>query len=233
LKVYVIHGSPLSGKSTYVNNNKGSNDLIYDFDLIMSAISGRDTHDHNDNLLGYVKDIRDLIVIKLKSEKNIDTAWIITTRVTEELNESLVGLNPIYKEIKIDTREAQKRLKHNPGNRNIKDWTEAISKYFNSIKDYSGFYGSSAWQRKREIVLKKVNYECGHDKRFGIRSLANTVHHVIPLTERPDLRLNDKNLIALSHDNHSKMHKPDGTLSKLGKELKERTLRKYPELVDK
>ncbi len=69
MKTYVIHGSPLSGKSTYVQNHKGDNDIIYDFDLIMAAISGLPTHQDNKNLIPYVIDTRDLIITRLKSEK--------------------------------------------------------------------------------------------------------------------------------------------------------------------
>lgn len=232
MKVYVVHGSPLSGKTTYVQRHKGPNDIIFDFDLIMSALSGLPVHQHNDNLLGYVLDIRDLIISRLKSEKNIDNAWIIATKVTNKLKNSLIGLNPEYIELKIDKQTALERLKSNPGNRDIEVWSKAINDYFIATEDFSWFYRSPEWERKRIVILKRDNYLCRECGRYGKVTPANVVHHVIPLSERPDLRLDNRNLISLCEECHNKMHnKLDNTLSKLGEEWRERTLRKYPELA--
>ncbi len=234
MKTYVIHGSPLSGKSTYVQNHKGDNDIIYDFDLIMAAISGLPTHQDNKNLIPYVIDTRDLIITRLKSEKNIDNAWIITTRVTEELKKSLIGLNPKYIEIKINKNTAIKRLKENPDSRDIKEYIKAIDRYFAATEDYSWLYNTPEWKRKRVVILKRDNYQCRECKRYGKVVQADTVHHAIPLQERPDLRLDSRNLISLCEGCHEKMHnKFDNTLSKLGgEEWRERIERKYPELRD-
>ncbi len=230
MDVYVVYGSPLSGKTTYVNKHKGPNDLIYDFDTIMSALTGKPIHEHNDQLIGYILDIRALVITRLKCEADIDNAWIITTRVTEDLKESLIGLNPKYIEMKVDIREVKKRLRNNPGNRDIKSWEEAINKYFTYTEDYSSFYKSGKWEHKRKVILKRDNFECQQSKRYGRTLEANAVHHIIPIKERPDLKLVNENLISLTEEVHNKMHKPDGTLSKLGKELRDRTIMKYPQL---
>lgn len=231
MKVYVVHGSPLSGKSTYVEKHKGDNDLVYDFDLIMSAISGLPIHQDNKNLIDYVLTIRDAIISKLKSEKNIDTAWIITTKVTEELKQSLIGLNPIYKEMKIDIKTAKQRLKENPDNRDIKEYTEVIDRYFIGTSDNTKFYNSKEWKRKREVILKRDIYQCRECKRYGKTIEANTVHHILPIEDRYDLRLDNRNLISLCEECHERMHdKFDNKLSKLGEEWRERIIRKYPEL---
>lgn len=232
MKVYVVHGSPLSGKSTYVEKYKGPNDLIYDFDLIMSAISGKPMHEDNKHLIEYVTDIRDLLITKLKSEKDIDTAWIITTRVSESLKRSLVGLNPTYKETRVDIATAKRRLRDKPGGRDIEEYSEAIDKYFMKTKDYSDFYNTRSWKTKRVAVLKRDSYLCRECKRYGKVTGANTVHHILPLQERPDLKLDSKNLISLCEEHHNQMHnRLRDELSKLGKEWRDRTLRKYPELL--
>lgn len=231
LNVHVIHGSPLSGKSTYVENHKGPNDLIYDFDLIMKAISGLPSHQENKTLISYVVDIRDLLIAKIKSETKIDNVWIITTKVTDDLKKNLHGLNPIYKEMKIDKITALQRLKDNPGTRDIEVYKEVIDKYFRSNKDYIDFHNTKDWKRKRVIILKRDGYQCRECKRYGKVTEADTVHHVLPIEERYDLRLNNSNLISLCEEHHEKMHdKFSKRLSKLGSEWKERILRKYPEL---
>ena len=43
--VYLIYGSPCSGKSTYINEHLKRGDLICDVDLIYGAISGQNMHD--------------------------------------------------------------------------------------------------------------------------------------------------------------------------------------------
>lgn len=231
MRTYVVHGAPLSGKSTYVQERKGHNDLVFDFDLIMAAISGLPVHEHNEHLVGYVLDIRDLIIARLKREESLDTAWIITTRVTDGLKQSLVGLNAEYIEIKADIHTVKQRLRDNPGHRDADKWAEAINKYFAATKDYSSFYKSKRWERKRVAVLKRDKYLCQEAARYGKVAEANTVHHCIPIAERPDLKLDDRNLISLAEETHDRMHLKYGPgLSKLGEEWRERTLRRHPEL---
>lgn len=43
--VYLIYGSPCSGKSTYIEEHMNDGDLVCDVDLIYSAISNHDAHD--------------------------------------------------------------------------------------------------------------------------------------------------------------------------------------------
>ena len=43
--VYLIYGSPCSGKSTYIKEHLKRGDLVCDVDLIYGAISGQNTHD--------------------------------------------------------------------------------------------------------------------------------------------------------------------------------------------
>ena len=232
MRTYVVHGPPLSGKSTYVQQHRGSNDLVFDFDLVMAALTGKPAHEHNEHLVSYVVDIRDLIIARLKSEENLDTAWIITTRVTDQLKQSLVGLNAEYIEIKADIHTVKERLRQDPDGRDIDEWTQAINRYYAATEDYSSFYKSKRWERKRLAVLKRDQYLCQNAARFGKTEAANTVHHVIPIAERPDLKLDDRNLISLSEDAHGRMHLKHGSgLSKLGEEWRERILRRHPELA--
>lgn len=43
--VYLIYGSPCSGKSTYISEHLKDGDLVCDVDLIYQAISNHDAHD--------------------------------------------------------------------------------------------------------------------------------------------------------------------------------------------
>jgi len=76
-QVNVVWGPPAAGKSTYVEENKGENDLIYDFDALMRDISGLDIYDRNEHLISYLVDFRAQIIERLEDEAQLDTAWII------------------------------------------------------------------------------------------------------------------------------------------------------------
>lgn len=233
MKVHVIHGAPLSGKSTYVENHKGPNDLIYDFDLIMSAISGLPKHAHNKNLLSYVVNIRGVIINQLKDEQNVDNAWIITTRVSSSLRNELKGLDVEYIEIEANVETLRKRLEETPGDRDKKTWERAINEYliiekgcFEFQVDIEGatdemqerhlkainddeeniFYKSWAWQKKRLKILERDNWECQRCKVLGRVRKADTVHHIKELKDYPELGMADENLISLCFSCHNFTH---------------------------
>lgn len=64
--VYIVYGSPCSGKSTYVNQRKQRGDLIFDIDQIWHAISGQEMFDKPDTLKSVVFNIRDTIIDSIK-----------------------------------------------------------------------------------------------------------------------------------------------------------------------
>ncbi|WP_090775428.1 HNH endonuclease [Shouchella lonarensis] len=68
------------------------------------------------------------------------------------------------------------------------------------------FYRSSAWRSKRKSVLRRDVYRCRECQRYGKTTDATTVHHVIPLSDRYDLRLTKENLISLCNACHEQMH---------------------------
>lgn len=209
MKVYVVHGPPLSGKTTYVQERKGPNDLIYDFDVIMAAISGLQMYQRNQNLMRYVLDIRDLILARLRRERYLDNAWIITTKVTSYLRQALIGLDVEYIKLDVDIKTVKERLHQNPDGRDIKHWSAAIDKYFASYEGkqrHRKFYKSKDWKHKRKQILERDNHECQWCKAKGEYSKANTVHHIKSLDEHPGLALADDNLISLCEACHNRAH---------------------------
>lgn len=68
------------------------------------------------------------------------------------------------------------------------------------------FYKTGQWKRKRITTFKRDKYQCQECKRYGKSREANTVHHIHPLRDRPELRLTDWNLISLCNKCHEKMH---------------------------
>lgn len=91
------------------------------------------------------------------------------------------------------------------------------------MKNNNPFYKTSKWLREREKRLRRDQYMCRECKRYGKTSPATTVHHVIPLDQRPDLKLNINNLISLCDKCHNQMHnRITGELTEKGMEWVER-----------
>lgn len=90
------------------------------------------------------------------------------------------------------------------------------------------FYTSKKWERKRAAILRRDRYICQESKRYGKIRQADTVHHIFPLKDFPELALKDWNLISLSNEMHNKMHdRNTGELTEKGKELQKRIAKKY------
>lgn len=76
------------------------------------------------------------------------------------------------------------------------------------ITNIDKFRWSKAWQKKREWIKKRDNYLC----QICLRKLHKTlkqynydeldVHHIVPINEDWDKRLNDDNLITLCSYHH-------------------------------
>lgn len=93
--------------------------------------------------------------------------------------------------------------------------------YAMTDKELKHFYHTAAWQKKRLQILARDNYECqacrkrirdaneagiildAHDRK--IRRAVH-VHHIAELRDRPELGLDDDNLISLCHECHDRMH---------------------------
>ena len=84
-------------------------------------------------------------------------------------------------------------------------------------------YKTKRWERKRAAVLRRDEYLCQESKRYGKTVQANTVHHIYPVEQYPELAYTDWNLISLSEANHNKMHdRMTGEITELGKQWQER-----------
>ncbi len=130
--VYIVYGSPLSGKSTFVKDNMDYGDLIVDMDNVWQCISGCDRYVKPNRLKQNVFDIRNHIIDMVRMRYgNWLTAWIIGGYPLISERERLCNsLNA--KEIFIDTskEECIKRLHENPEGRDIGEWTQFIESWW-------------------------------------------------------------------------------------------------------
>ncbi|WP_053957154.1 hypothetical protein [Inediibacterium massiliense] len=75
-------------------------------------------------------------------------------------------------------------------------------------KKYDNFYHDKSWIQARNRIMQRYNRLCLYsyyiDKKIVF---ADCVHHIEFLKDNWDRRLDEKNLIPLSNDVHSKVHK--------------------------
>lgn len=92
-----------------------------------------------------------------------------------------------------------------------------------SAGKYDKFYKTKRRKKLREAILMRDKYMCQDSLRYGQSVEANTVHHIFPVEEYPELFYNPYNLISLSTKAHNKMHnRITNEISPYGKKLQER-----------
>jgi len=83
--------------------------------------------------------------------------------------------------------------------------------YFNNkdtvFYNRDGFYKSHAWARTREYIVERDHGECQPCKARGLVTTNNLiVHHIKPLEYKPDLSLDESNLITVCIGCHNYIH---------------------------
>lgn len=89
-------------------------------------------------------------------------------------------------------------------------------------KKAAPFYSTKAWRQARTAALRRDHYMCVECLREfeqcgSVRPQpATMVHHIIPITERPDLALDVNNLESLCENHHAKKHPEKGNRAEYG-----------------
>ena len=136
-QVYIVHGSPLSGKTSYVESVLSEGDLIIDIDNIWQCVSGQSRYIKPNRLKSVVFNVRDNLLesVKYRRGKWLN-AYVIGGYPYEAERERLadnLGARLIH--IDTDKDTCIKRLYES--DRNIDEWTKYINDYW---LQYSGGY---------------------------------------------------------------------------------------------
>lgn len=130
--VYLVYGSPCSGKSTFVRDNIEYGDMVIDIDSIWQCVSGCDRYNKPNRLMHNVFSIRNHMIDMVRMRQgNWLNAWIIGGYPLISERERLCkSLNA--REIFIDTSkdECIQRLCENPNGRNVDDWKKYIEDWW-------------------------------------------------------------------------------------------------------
>lgn len=134
--VYIVHGSPLSGKSSWVKENATRDDIILDLDNLYEAITNNKRYDKNKRISTNVFQLRDcmLDMIKTRSGRWND-AYIIggypssidRMRLSETLGARLIHIDT-------SKEECINRLK-NDNQRNKEEWLKYINDYWERYQE--------------------------------------------------------------------------------------------------
>ena len=130
-QVFIVYGSPLAGKTSYVAEAMSEGDLIIDLDNIWQCVSGCDRYVKPNILKSVVFAVRDNLLesVKYRRSKWLN-AYIIGgypfAAERERLAESLGA-----REVFIDTdRDTCLQRLHDSGNRDVAEWTKYIDDWW-------------------------------------------------------------------------------------------------------
>lgn len=133
-RVFIVHGSPLSGKTTFVQQAKGDRDIVVDIDRLWQAITMEPLYVKNNYLKTNVFEIRNALLDQIRTRTGQwETAWVIggyprrgeRERLAERLGAELIHIDT-------DEAECMERLEQDTGRSAA--WREYITNYF---RDFS------------------------------------------------------------------------------------------------
>ena len=132
VQVILVAGSPLAGKTTYVKQNKGKNDLVYDYDAILAAMTGEELYHRPAWSIDLMLDIRETVMKYIEKTTLLSKAWIIATApriqqrqyFKERLNAKVIVVNP----------GKQTCLQRLQNNKRTSDYYEVITKWYNDYE---------------------------------------------------------------------------------------------------
>ena len=134
-EVYLVYGAPLSGKTSWVNENKEHGDLIVDIDNIWQCVTGSKRYDKPEGLKSVVFAIRDNLYESVKYRRGRwQNAYIIGGFPLCSERERLckeMGAREIY--IDTDRDECMRRLEAD-AERDTDEWSKYIERWFQTYR---------------------------------------------------------------------------------------------------
>lgn len=136
-KVYIVHGAPCSGKTSFVMNSKGNSDIVVDIDNLWEAVTGERYYKPS-ALKQCVFAMRDALLETVKTRAgNWERCWIVEGLpflAERERKAIIYGAELIH----IDTTEDEclRRL-HEDENRMryVSEWERYIKDYFQRYQE--------------------------------------------------------------------------------------------------
>lgn len=135
-EVFLVYGSPLSGKSYYVRDLQPDGALICDIDLIWMSVTGGKKYDKPKALASVVFGIRDYLMDCIKTRRGFwNTAYIIGGYPLISERERICrtyGAREIY--VEATREECLARLHVDPDGRDVKAWEGYIDEWWRRFR---------------------------------------------------------------------------------------------------
>ena len=137
-KVYIVWGSPLSGKSTYVQSVAKYGDIILDMDKLWCAISGRPEYEKPNRIRENVFALRDYILSMIEQRRGFwQTAYVVggyalpseRERLANRLNAECVFIDTTKEECLLRLAECHDGRKSAEWEKYISDWWETYERF--------------------------------------------------------------------------------------------------------
>ena len=131
--VWIVYGPPLSGKTSYVQENKGRNDIVVDMDRLYSAVTMLPEYDKPDILISNVMGLQRQLIDNIKTRYGRwHSAWIVGGYADKYKRERLaadLGAKIIF--CNVSKEECLRRLAQDEKRRCRQDeWRGYIEKWF-------------------------------------------------------------------------------------------------------
>lgn len=129
--VEVVYGPPCSGKSTYARENMGENDIVYDYDRLIHAMTTQENRSVEKTAAHEIAlGIRGLIIARAHEETPVKKAFILTRWPTDNLRAQLEGLTVTETRMEADEATCLARLEADEERVDKPAWAEIIRKWF-------------------------------------------------------------------------------------------------------
>lgn len=135
---YLVYGSPMSGKTTYVNSIATKDDLIISMDDIRYAITGGHYHQNSNNTLAEVFAVRDFLIDRVKTRGNrmkFHNLYLVGGYPLKSEREHLcrtLELEELF--IDVSKEECLARLEVSNDGRDKIAWKKYIEQWFNDFR---------------------------------------------------------------------------------------------------
>ncbi len=213
----VVCGAPCCGKSKYINNRRKDGELVFSVHDFLHSVTGQWIGTTPSEARKLVRVVLDTFLTL--AENDLDkNYWLECIYISDNLRSRIDTIVRDEHNIKASRNALLLQAETD-------EQRERINDYFDSSTSIREFYKTKTWRKKRLYILRRDKYLCQECLRYGRKIEAKEVHHITPLKEDYDRRLDVNNLISLCGDCHKKMHlKGSGELSLAGIGLKRRKL---------
>lgn len=131
--IYVILGAPGSGKTTYVQERMSVGDIVIDFDLLYSALTGLPDHQYEPSVSERVEDLRGYLIESIGSYPEIRHTWITVCDPRTIAEYLPTDLTIEKREIQTSEKECLRRCVARGGD--YEHWKTMLSRYFKKPKE--------------------------------------------------------------------------------------------------